>query len=381
MNQDRPHILCVDDEPRVLEGLKLHLHRHYEVHTAAGGPQALELIQNEERSFAVVLSDMRMPEMDGAAFLSQVRQRLPDTVRMLLTGQADIESTIAAVNEGQIFRFLTKPCPPKTLLAAFEAATEQHRLITAERVLLEQTLRGTIKTLTDILALANPTAFGRANRIRRHATDLAKQLGIGQDWWQLDVAAMLSQLSCITLPPDTLDKLYQGGVLSEAEQAMVKRLPAMTSQLLSGIPRLDPVIAILNHQDSPYQFDSKALDWPRLGGHILHIAGDFDTLINHGYSAETTLNILKTRIGQYDPTMLAAFAIIRNPNTARRNAIKEISILTLKPGMVLAEDIRSAGGALLSARGHEITDSFLTRLYNFQASLQKSTVKVLSPSE
>lgn len=379
MNQDRPHVLCVDDEARVLEGLKLHLHRHYEVHTAATAAEGLDLIQRSESPFAVVLSDMRMPGMDGAAFLSQVRQRVPDTVRMLLTGQTDLDSAIAAVNEGQVFRFLTKPCPPKILLAAFEAATEQSRLITAERVLLEQTLRGTIKTLTDILALANPTAFGRANRIRRHAMDLAKQLGVERDWWQLDVAAMLSQLSCITLPSDTLDKLYQGGVLSEAEQLMVERLPAMTFQLLGGIPRLEPVIAILNHQDQAYRFDPKALDWPGLGGHILRLASDFDTLINHGYAAETTLTILRTRSEQYDSTMLEALAAIRSPTAERRNAIKEISILALKPGMVLAEDIRTAAGALLCARGHEVTDSFLARLYNFQANLRKSTVKVLNP--
>lgn len=378
MNQDRPRVLCVDDEVRVLEGLKLHLHRHYEVHTAATAAEGLNLIQRSEPPFTVVLSDMRMPGMDGAAFLSQVRQQVPDTVRMLLTGQADLDSAIAAVNEGQVFRFLTKPCPPKTLLAAFEAAIEQYRLITTERVLLEQTLRGTIKTLTDILALANPTAFGRANRIRRHAIDLAKQLGVKEDWWQLDVAAMLSQLSCITLPPDTLDKLYQGGVLSEAEQTMVERLPAMTFRLLGAIPRLEPVIAILNYQDRSYRFDPKALDLPRLGGHLLRLASDFDTLINHGYAAETTLSILRTRVGQYDPTVLDALAAIRNPTTEQRNAIKEISILALKPGMVLAEDIRTVAGALLSARGHEVTDSFLARLYNYQANLKKSTVKVLN---
>ena len=381
MNPERPRVLCVDDEPSVLDGLKLHLHRLYEVQTAASGTQGLDLIQSAgQQPFAVVLSDMRMAGMDGATFLGQVRRQAPDTVRMLLTGQVDLESAITAVNEGQIFRFLTKPCPPKTLLAAFEAATDQYRLITTERVLLEQTLRGIVKTLTDILALTNPAAFGRANRIRRHAIDLAKRLGVTQDWWQLDVAAMLSQLSCIILPPDTLDKLYQGGVLSEAEQAMVARLPTMTFQLLGGIPRLEPVVAILNHQDQPYRFDPKALDGPGFGGHLLRIASDFDTLINHGYAAETTFSILRTRAGQYDPTMLDAFTIIRNPNLAQRNAITEMPILALEPGMVLAEDICTRSGMLLSARGHEVTGSFLARLGNFQNNLRKPTVKVVVPA-
>ena len=84
---------------------------------------------------------------------------------------------------------------------------------------------------------------------------------------------------------------------------MVERLPAMTFQLLGGIPRLESVFAILDHQDQPYRFDPNALDGPAFGGHLLRIASDFDTLINHGYATETTFSILRTRAGQYDPTM------------------------------------------------------------------------------
>ena len=173
-------ILCVDDEPRVLEGLSLHLRRNYDVVTAESGADGLQAIK-DKGPFAVALSDMRMPRMDGTAFLKAVRELAPDTVRMLLTGQADLQSTIDAVNKGQIFRFLTKPCPSQQLMGAFEAATEQYRLVMAERVLLEQTLHGSIKALTDILALSNPVAFGSATRIKKYAGDLARHLGIG-DW-------------------------------------------------------------------------------------------------------------------------------------------------------------------------------------------------------
>jgi DNA-binding NtrC family response regulator len=114
--------------------------------TATSGKAGLERLSSDG-PFAVVVSDMRMPEMNGAAFLAQVRERAPDTVRVLLTGQADLDSAIAAVNEGQIFRFLTKPCAPEMLISSLRAAEEQHRLITAERVLLEQTLHGAVKAL------------------------------------------------------------------------------------------------------------------------------------------------------------------------------------------------------------------------------------------
>ncbi len=136
-NKSRPRVLCVDDEPNVLEGVSLHLHRRYEVVTATSGAAGLAALE-KDGSIAVVMSDMRMPQMDGAQFLSRVRTGHPNAVRLLLTGQADMQSAIAAINEGQIFRFLTKPCPPAQLLGAFEAAIEQHRLLVAERILLEQ---------------------------------------------------------------------------------------------------------------------------------------------------------------------------------------------------------------------------------------------------
>lgn len=375
---DRLSILCVDDEPRVLEGLKLHLRRHYLVQTATSGAEGLKIIESSAEPFAVALSDMRMPEMNGAVFLSQVRQQVPDTVRMLLTGQADLDSAIAAVNEGQLFRFLTKPCPPTTLLAAFAAAVEQYRLVISERVLLEQTLRGIIKTMTDILSLTNPVAFSRAGRIRRHAMDLSRQLGIEPDW-QLDVAALLSQLSAIILPMETLDKLYQGGSLSDREEGMVKRLPTITAQLLGGIPRLETVLAILKHQDQPYRFDPQAVDPVRLGGHVLRIASDFDTLINHGYLAHAALDVLRSKREVYDPKIIEAFAIIRDPNATRRTEIREISIMALQPGMVLAEDIITLTGALLVARGQETTPGLVERLQNFHDTLQRRTARVVVP--
>src|SRR5262249_28179570 len=147
----RPGVLCVDDEPQVLEGLELHLRSRYRVTTATSGKQALEILASG-KPFAVVISDMRMPEMDGATFLGLVRQGAPDSWRVLLTGHSDLDSAVAAVNEGQIFRFLLKPCPPATLLKAVQASEEQHRLVTAERVLLEDTLQGSIRVLADILA-------------------------------------------------------------------------------------------------------------------------------------------------------------------------------------------------------------------------------------
>ena len=152
-----PKVLCVDDDRDLLDALTLILRRKFRVATATSGAEGLAKLR-KAGPFAVVLSDMRMPAMDGVGFLTRVRDSAPDTVRMVLTGNADVNVAIHAVNEGRIFRFLAKPCPPKQLLSAFEAALEQYRIVTAERLLLEETLRGSIKTLSHILAITNPPA-------------------------------------------------------------------------------------------------------------------------------------------------------------------------------------------------------------------------------
>jgi len=135
----RPRVLFVDDEPHVLLGLKNVLRHRFDVTTAGGGQEGLECLA-QAGPFTVVVSDFRMPGMNGAEFLRRVRDVAPDTVRMLLTGQAGLEDTISAVNEGHIFRFLGKPCPTPVLIQALEGAVEQARLVTRDRELLESKL-------------------------------------------------------------------------------------------------------------------------------------------------------------------------------------------------------------------------------------------------
>jgi response regulator RpfG family c-di-GMP phosphodiesterase len=197
-------VLLVDDEVAILDGLRRQLRKRFTVHTANGGAEALELLESE--SVSVVVSDMRMPQMDGATFLSDVRSRYPNVVRILLTGQADTQAAITAVNEGQIYRFLTKPCPPEVLLEEIASAVELNRLVTAEKELLATTLRRTVEALITTLSLAQPAAFGRAVRITRTVTELAEALGI-EEAWELEVTAMLSHLGAVTLPPTVLEKL------------------------------------------------------------------------------------------------------------------------------------------------------------------------------
>jgi response regulator RpfG family c-di-GMP phosphodiesterase len=250
-DNSRTRVLFVDDEANLLEALTRSLYgSHFDVTTALGSQAGLEILR-QKGPFAVVVSDLHMPGMDGVTLLRHARELAPDTVRVLFTGQPDLDNAIAAVNEGSIFRFITKPCSSQTLVNTLQAAAEQHRLITAERVLLEETLRGSIKALTDVLALANPVAFGRATRIRQSVSALLSHFGL-QDGWPVEVAAMLSQIGCVTLPPRTLEKLYHGEAMSPSEQSMVDRMPIVVDQLLGHIPRLEPVRQILGYEHKRY---------------------------------------------------------------------------------------------------------------------------------
>ena len=155
-------ILCVDDELNVLEALSRSLRKDFRISIAQSGELGISMIENEG-PFAVVVSDMRMPEMDGIEFLGRVQSMSPETVRIMLTGNADQQTAIRAVNDGNIFRFLNKPCPSDVLTSALTAGLEQYRLVNAEKNLLEQTLNKSVEVLVDILAIVNPTAFGRSH--------------------------------------------------------------------------------------------------------------------------------------------------------------------------------------------------------------------------
>ena len=221
-------ILFVDDEENILQSIKRELRKRFDIYTAEGGALALETLKNNG-PFAVIVSDMRMPVMDGIQLLSTVKDLYPDTVRLMLTGNADQETAIEAVNKGQIFRFLNKPCPTSVLVTAIALAQRQYRLITAEKELLDKTLKGTITVLSELLSLANPIAFSSGLRIKNLVVHLAEQLHL-PNLWQFEIAALMSQIGCVTLPHDILNKFYAGQPLDPEEEAMYRNHPQVGAQ-------------------------------------------------------------------------------------------------------------------------------------------------------
>jgi len=193
-------VLFVDDEPNVLDGIRRQLRNRLKVETANGAAAGLAMIESHG-PFAVVVSDMRMPDMNGARFLARVNEIAPDTVRMVLSGQADIDSTVAAVNEGHIFRFLLKPCDTDKLVQSINSGIDQYNLINAEKHLLENTLNTTVKMLVEVLGLINPAAQQRASQIEKYAEAASVALKL-PGAWKYRLASVLSQVGCITLPAD-----------------------------------------------------------------------------------------------------------------------------------------------------------------------------------
>jgi FixJ family two-component response regulator len=374
--RDAPRVLCVDDEPNVLEGLRDSLRRSFDVQIAQSGAHGLALLQQDPDGYAVVISDMRMPVMSGAAFLNQARRIAPSAVRLLLTGHSDVDAAIRAVNDGQIFRFLTKPCPPDDLLRACAAALGQHRLLNAERVLLEQTLRGAIKALTDVLALTNPAAFGRGTRLKTGVGLLAQQIGM-TDAWEVEIAALLLQLGAVTLPDATAEKLYSGAALTSEEQKMAAGVPRATERIIGHIPRMEGVLQVL--KDVARRFDADDDRGPSLGGRMLRIVRDHDELESRGAARSAALDTMTTRSGTYDPQLLTDYARALGLTREVEDAI-DVQVDSLRVGMTFAEDVRHRGGTLLIARGYKVTVALLARLEHIPRGQVREPLRVIAGS-
>ena len=242
-------ILFVDDDPNILSAYQRQLRKQFNVDTALGGDLGLTAIAIASNvPYAVIVADMGMPGMNGIQFLSKAKEITPDSVRMMLTGNADQQTAMNAINEGNIFRFLTKPCQPEVITKVLTAGIEQYRLITSEKELLEKTLNGSVKVLTDVLALVNPTAFGRTSRIHNLVQTISAELKIEKPW-QIELAAMLSQIGCITMSEETLTKIYRGDNLTEQELQTFQRHPQIGSSLIASIPRLEKVAEIIACQE------------------------------------------------------------------------------------------------------------------------------------
>jgi len=360
-------VLFVDDESLILESYRRMLYREFEVETALGGEQGLAILR-ERGPFSVVISDMRMPGMSGAQFLAKVRQASPDTVRMLLTGYTEMMAVIEAVNEGNIFRFLTKPCEKEILATAITTGVAQYRLITAEKELLEKTLMGSIKVLSDVLGAASPEAFGRSMRIAQLVRHLIGKFGVPSPW-RFDAAAMLSQLGCVTLDSEVIQTAYRGEPLSPGNQARFDAHPQVARDLLANIPRLESVAWMIGQQFAK-ELIAKVPDAPAspaadivFGANVLKLAIAFDNLRMKGTSDEQAIASLRCRRTEFDPAMVEALVGVKTEGA--KMELRKVQTSKLTKGMILQQEIRTRAGMLVVAKGQEVSQTLVIKLENF----------------
>lgn len=344
-------VLFVDDEPRVLDGIRRVLRGTYDLEFAEGGRTALDLVEREE--FAVIVSDMKMPGMSGPEFLAHAAALQPDAVQMVLSGHADLASTVAAVNDGNLFRFLMKPTDRAALGAALDAALEQHRLRRVERDLLEQTVTGAIDALVDLLSITSPSSARRATLVRQYVSRVVTASALANDW-QLRVAATVADIGLVAVPDDVVRRSVAGEHLSLQETLMLKRHPGLAARVIAHIPRLDEVAAIVQAQ-----VPGTATDDPRAV--VLQLATEVADGVLRGLPEPHAI-ALAEQSERYPAWMFAG--LHEKPLPVQ---IVEVPPDHLHSGMVLQNDLCTPTGAIIATAGTTVTVAMIERIQNFAA--------------
>jgi CheY-like chemotaxis protein len=343
-------ILFVDDDPNILSGFQRMLRGRFQVETAPAGASALEKL-NADPNIAVIVSDYRMPGMNGVEFLAQVAQARPESVRMLLTGEADTKAAGAAVNQGQIFRFLLKPCPAMILEKNLNSALQHHRTMHAERDLLEQTLRGSMEVMVDLLSLVETHSIGQSLSVYATIRTLLENIPLSNKW-EFEIAGLLSSIGYISVPSEILQKTRKGEDLSAAEQKLYDSHATVAATFLARIPRLELVSAIVATQGAalpkvPAWLPLDQMDRLALGAHLLDLAIRWERFCKSNLPRAAFSQELH---GLSYPMALSKAA--EQLSVAQSKAeISEVHSGDLVAGMKLESDLVAPNGVLLLSSG------------------------------
>ncbi|TVM32265.1 HD domain-containing phosphohydrolase [Oceanidesulfovibrio marinus] len=377
-------ILLVDDDENLLASFRRQLRKRYTTDIAGTAEAGLAMIR-QEGPYALIISDYRMPGMNGIDFLAKVREVAPDTVRIILTGYADVDMAIQAVNEGSLFRLLTKPCPPQVLVSAIRDGMRQWQLLNIEKELLENTLKGSIKVLSELLSIIKPDAYGLTSRIMPHVRMISDVVEDPSPW-MTETAARLCRLGYVVLPDSILRRIHKGKPLEPEELDAFNRHPGLAAQLISHIPRLEEVSQMIAYQGKRFdgggipEDDVAGKDIP-LGARILKVAIDYDTMLEKDLSKSDAIAALRRQAGAYDPDILQALSDTVAQQTELQP--RAVTIGLLKEGMILDQHVfinRAGKIVKVLGRGAELTETtveYLQRIHRFVGI--KEPIKVFMP--
>lgn len=406
-------VLAVDDEPNIVSALRRTLRsRGFTVHTALGGAEGLQLL--ESQPVDVIISDMRMPEMTGAQFLQHARARLPDAVRILLTGYSDITSTIEAVNNGEIFRYLSKPWEDEVLLSVLHDGLERKRLarerdqllvltreqnaqLAAHAEQLEDKVRertadlqrahdrigadfqGTVKMLATILEKRPGLTDGSSRRVAEHVKHLGPRVGLTGEALQDTVyAALLEDLGKLTFPEQWLttpmNQLPGRDREEFSKHPMHGEGYLMSLQSLRGAGQV--LRGLYERWDGKGSPAGQKGEQIPLGARVLRAASEYERLKSgviesRRFSHQDACTWLRNGSGtRFDPQVAAALVALLD-EAAGKVPMAGLPVASLKAGMVLAQDLMAGIGVLLLSKDHVLDDTMIRRLDAFQLRVGK----------
>jgi CheY-like chemotaxis protein len=361
-NAGKPILLIVDDDESTIATLSLQLGRDHRLLIAGSGEEALRLLASSG-PVAAVISDMVMPGMNGIELLGRIQVEYPEVMRILHTAHGDMNTAIAAINSGGVYRYLPKPARRDDIMQTVKQAVTKHEHSMAERTKLDTTLKTSVQAIFGLLELSSPQGFTRAGRIRSLVGELVHALEL-DGLWEIEVAAMASQVGAVTVPAEVMRRLCEGDDLSADETAQVNAMPSMVLPLIKDIPMLEDVVATIRGlagQAPP------AGGWSPLAEgaiSVVRTAIEYVTAESRTHSAPGAVAAI-TRAGKCAPHVLAALRQVKGIETTSSNATQAYALADLQVGMRLAEDVRAQNGVVLIGSGTVVTDVMLDRLNNF----------------
>ncbi len=375
-------VLMVDDEPNILSGYRRTIGRSHNLVIAEGGEAGL-LALKESNDFHVVVTDMRMPEMDGLEFLKKAKSLYPNLVYIMLTGNSDQETAINAINQGEIFRFLNKPCDKEILEHTLRAAKNQYDLIHAEANLLKNTLTGSIKLLIEAMVISDPEIAGIIKNVRENMRLICTGLGVTD--WRITLAGSMFLIGGFIVP-----RTGKHDILSES---YIESCAKPGANLLRHIPRLEEVSQIISTQRTVYELPSDLSvksdqDCVAIGSQILRLAYDWCvqtcTLENNPMAG---LAQVESITSSHDPRLIdAARSAHKVHQGTQPEQPKEVemmvSIRNIREGMRTNQDINTSDGSLLIGVDQVVSQMMIERLRGFlRAGLVSGEVSMLVSDE
>ncbi|MBS2038948.1 response regulator [bacterium] len=351
-------ILIIDDDLNILHGYRRMLGRRYEVEIAEGPREGLQKALSGQQ-YAVIICDLHMPKIDGLSLMAKVRELSPHTVRIILTGSLDNSNALNAMNDGTIFRYLTKPCRLEVLSRCIDEGLTFHRQALLAERMRGQTLVGLALLMADLFSVQEPQLAGSAPRIHALVSQMTRRLAL-PDAWEFEVAAALCKIGLVSLPPALKTCLSQGLELSSAQAELVAQSPQRAASYLEPLTDLEEVARMLAGAGKPLPpvAGTCMLAAPRwlVGAQLLRLANDYEQQRAVQPNALAAVQVLRQKAGDYFPEMLECLVGLVTEECKSKTTL---SLDKLRPGMVLAEDLVSHRGQMLIARGQTITPATL----------------------